>query len=114
MRLYFAGFVEPNTFSQPFVELDQFSINCIDAISALQYYNYKDIRLNDYAQAKSEAGNMNFRQILMQSIAIATGTQNYNPSLVGWRVYYDCSKGLTQGNELTIFNDLGISENVFG
>lgn len=109
----FLGFVEPNTFSQPFVELDQFSINCIDAISALQYYNYKDIRLNDYAQAKSEAGNITFRQILLQSMGIATGTQNYNPSLVGWRVYYDCSKGLTQGNESTIFNDLGISENVF-
>lgn len=111
--IIFLGFVEPNTFSQPFVELDEFSINCIDALSALQYYNYKDIRFNGYTQAKANADNVTFRQILMQSIAIATGTQNYNPSLVGWRLYYDCSKGLTQGNETTIFNDLGVSENVF-
>lgn len=109
----FLGFVEPNTFSQPFVELDEFSINCIDALSALQYYNYKDIRLNGYATAKANADNVTFRQILMQSIAIATGTQNQNPSLVGWRLYHDCSKGLTQGNETTIFDDLGVSENVF-
>lgn len=108
--IIFAGFVEPNTFSQPFVELDEFSINCIDALSALQYYNFKDIRLDDYAQAKSEAGNITFYQIIMQSIAIATGTQNMNPARVGWRVFHDCSKGLTSGSEQTIFNDLGISE----
>lgn len=108
--IIFAGFVEPNTFSQPFVELDEFSINCIDALSALQYYNYKDIRFDDYPQAKSEAGNITFRQILLQSMGIATGTNNMNPSNVGWRIYHDCSKGLTSGNEQSIFNDLGIAE----
>lgn len=107
----FTGYVEPNTFSQPFVSLDEFSINCIDVLSALQYYNYKDIKLNDYDTAKVNAEVVPFHQMLLQSLAIATGTQNINPSRVNWRVYYDCSKGTEYGKERTVFADLGISEN---
>ena len=47
-NVIFNGFVEPNTYSQPYVSLDEFSINCIDALSALQYYNYKDATPNTY------------------------------------------------------------------
>ena len=108
--IIFLGFVEPNTFSQPFVELDEFSINCIDALSALQYYNYKDIRLDGYETAKANATNIDFRTMLLQSIAIATGTQNMASHQVNWRVFYDCSKGLSQGTEYNVFNQCGISE----
>ncbi|HEY9543687.1 hypothetical protein [Prevotella sp.] len=45
----FNGFVEPTTFNQPFVNsIDEFSINCTDSLSTLQYYNYKKTTVKNY------------------------------------------------------------------
>lgn len=47
-KCIYAGFVEPNTFSQPFVNgLDEFTVNTTDALATLQYYNYGDVNLNN-------------------------------------------------------------------
>ena len=36
----FMGYVEPNTFNQPYTSpLDDFTINCVDCIATLSYYN---------------------------------------------------------------------------
>lgn len=107
-NVIFNGFVEPNTYSQPYVSLDEFSINCIDALSALQYYNYKDATPNTYASLKTLSTTVSFKSILLSALSTALGNSNFN-------IYYDCSKGVTEGREETVFDDCGISETyVFG
>ena len=107
-NVIFNGFVEPNTYSQPYVSLDEFSINCIDALSALQYYNYKDATPNTYDGLKLLSGTASFKTMLIGALTTALGNSNFN-------VYYDCSKATTQGREQTVFDDLGISESyIFG
>ena len=102
-KCVFSGYVEPNTFTQPFnVEYDEFSINCTDALATLQYYNYKDITLNNYNTVKSYAVNTSFYDII-QSI--------FNNILeTGADVYYDGSKGLDSTSLNDLFQDLGVSE----
>ena len=108
----FYGFVEPNTFSQPYVELDEFSINCIDVLSALQYYNYKDATISTYGTLKANANTVSFRSLLLNSLGNAL-----QDNISSYMVMYDKSKGLTNTNASlkTIFEDLGISESyLFG
>ena len=107
-NVIFNGFVEPNTYSQPYVSLDEFGINCIDALSALQYYNYKDATPNTYDGLKLTSGTVSFKTILIGALTTALGNGNFN-------VYYDCSKATSEGREQTVFDDCGISETyIFG
>ncbi len=102
----FYGFVEPNTFTQPFVELDEFSINCIDVLSALQYYNYKDATMTTYPTLKANATTVSFRDLMLDSLANAL-----QDNITSYAVLHDRSKGIASGNKLsTLFQDLGISE----
>lgn len=102
----FYGFVEPNTFSQPFVELDEFSINCIDVLSALQYYNYKGIKTVDtYKTQKANAATVTFRDLMLDSLSNAL-----QDDITSYRVLYDRTKGLNGSRISTVFQDLGISE----
>ena len=107
-NVIFNGFVEPNTYSQPYVSLDEFSINCIDALSALQYYNYKDATPNTYDGLKLTSGTVSFKTMLIGALTTALGNSNFN-------VYYDCSKASSEGREQNIFEDCGMSESyIFG
>ena len=103
----YAGFVEPNTFSQPFANgLEEFTINTTDALTTLQYYYY--CNLKDYQQAKKDASVKTFKEMLdkmlddILNIDIVEGT--------GGCVYYDLSKGIAKGKESTIFSDCSMSE----
>ena len=105
----YAGFVEPNTFSQPFANgLEEFTINTTDALTTLQYYNYGDVTLKTYLKAKKDAKVKTFKDMLDQmlgdilDIDIVNGTSGV--------IYYDLSKGITKGKESTIFNDCSMSE----
>lgn len=101
----FAGYVEPNSFSQPFARgLDEFTINCVDTLSVLQYANYSNTTVSTYDTNKANAGVVPFIDIINNIIADATMTRYYN-------IYYDCSKGLKSGNEASVFSDLSIAEN---
>ncbi len=102
----FYGFVEPNTFSQPFVELDEFSINCIDVLSALQYYNYKNIKTIDtYNTQKSNAAIVSFRDLMMDSLGNALQS-----NISSYPILYDRSKGLAMTSTHSVFQYIGISE----
>ena len=109
-EVVFAGYVEPNTFNQPFAKpLEEFTINATDALSTLQYYKYKNCTLNNYDTIKTMVGTVSFKDILeemfddiMDDLDISG---SYTPLLI-----YDCSKGVEQGDERTIFSDLAISD----
>lgn len=96
----FYGFVDPNTFSQPYTSpLDDFEINCIDVLSTLQYYNYKNITVNNFDEMKQAATNVSFKSII-------DGMFNN----LGLTIYYDNSKGISSNRTANIFSDLQISE----
>lgn len=100
----FYGFVDPNTFSQPFTNpLDVFSINCIDCLSTLQYYNYKNSTIRNYSDKKQTATTISFMDII---------TNMFDNTIKKGNIYYDTSKGKTSGRLNTVFEDLGIAENV--
>lgn len=98
----FSGFVDPNTFNQPYVNrYDEFQINCIDYLSTLQYYNYKNTTIRDYASKKETADNVTLLSIINQML----------PS--GSTVFYDQSKGIESGRTKYLFNDISVSELIF-
>ena len=110
-KCVFAGFVEPGTFSQPFnYEVDEFSINCTDALSTLQYYNYDNVEntQTSYNAKKNSAANKTFLELLsgmltpIRSLDIS-GSHTSD-------VLYDESKAISQLRTDTVFSDLGISE----
>lgn len=94
----FWGYVDPNTFNQPFIGLDEFSITAIDYLSTLQYYNYKNLTVSTYQSYKETADIVTFKEILNDIL----------PS--GKNVIYDLSKGINSTRLANVFNDLSISE----
>ena len=104
----FAGYVEPATFSQPFnSNVDEFTLNCTDFLSTLQYTSYKNIVPLNYRQAVQEAGSTSFMEVLGR-IFETRGLNLYNNKKP--RLLYDQSKGTAKGKEGTVFEELSISE----
>lgn len=115
----FAGFIEPQTYSQPYnEELDELEVNCIDALSALQYAKYKNIGAPGvlYAVVKSEAVQRSFRDIVLEIMDGVTAGLD----IVGGkaaRYLYDRSKAVDSGQaedrSSHIFDRLAVSELLF-
>lgn len=104
----FAGYVEPATFSQPFnSNVDEFTLNCTDFLSTLQYTSYKNIVPLNYRQAVQEAGSTSFKQVIDGMFDTRGLNLNNNQKP---RLLYDQSKGTAMGKEGTVFEELSISE----
>lgn len=104
----FAGYVEPATFSQPFnSSVDEFTLNCTDFLSTLQYTSYKNIVPLNYRQAVQEAGSTSFMEVLGRIFDTRGLNLNNNQKP---RLLYDQSKGTAKGKEGTVFEELSISE----
>jgi hypothetical protein len=108
----FAGFAEPTSFNQPYADVyDSFTINCTDAISTLQYYNYNNTTVDSYEYNKANADKKSFRSLLntmfeeLLSLDIVNGTKS--------KILYDKSRGLSADTVLNVFDNLGISESMF-
>lgn len=105
----FAGYVEPNAYNQPFaLAVDGFTLNCVDALSTLEYYNYKNALPNTFDYIRQNSGVVSFKDMLQDIFALFDTLDIDGNHTI--RLLYDKSKGLTHGNENTIFNDLGMSE----
>ena len=104
----FAGYVEPATFSQPFnSSVDEFTLNCTDFLSTLQYTSYRNIVPLNYRQAVQEAGSTSFMEVLGRIFDTRGLNLNNNQKP---RLLYDQSKGTAKGKESTVFEELSISE----
>lgn len=105
----FAGFIDPQTYSQGFNEAeDELEINCIDALSAMQFFRYRDIGMKgvDYDTVKQEEGQLTFRELLDMCLGKVTA------GLPVGRVWYDGSRRLP-GHTGDIFSGLSISGLLF-
>lgn len=97
--IIFSGYLEPNTFSQGYsLPLEEFTLNCTDYLSTLQYLNYNNATINNYDALKSTASNKSFYNILQELFG-------------GQSIWYDKSKAKSPGRETTLFQDLGVNEN---
>lgn len=109
----FAGYVVPQSYSQPFAKVyDELEINCIDAISAMQYFRYRDIGSFgvDYAYVKASSGMRTFRSLLEDVLASVTRDLDLG-GFSRSRILYDGSVTLDTGNP--VFGDLSLPELLF-
>lgn len=113
----FAGFIEPQTLSQPYNDRwDELELNCIDALSALQYSKYKNVGALGviYAFVKAEAAQRSFYDIATEILQGVTegldilGNQNI-------KFWYDGSKAVDAqtANRYQVFKQLSISDLLF-
>lgn len=113
----FAGFIEPQTLSQPYNNRwDELELNCIDALSALQYSKYKNVGALGviYAFVKAEATQRSFYDIATEILQGVTegldilGNQNI-------KFWYDGSKAVDAqtANRYQVFKQLSISDLLF-
>lgn len=113
----FAGFIEPQTLSQPYNDRwDELELNCIDALSALQYSKYKNVGALGviYAFVKAEAAQRSFYDIATEILQGVTegldilGNQNI-------KFWYDGSKTVDAqtANRYQVFKQLSISDLLF-
>ena len=113
----FAGFIEPQTLSQPYNDRwDELELNCIDALSALQYSKYKNVGALGviYAFVKAEAAQRSFYDIATDILQGVTegldilGDQNI-------KFWYDGSKAVDAqtANRYQVFKQLSISDLLF-
>ena len=113
----FAGFIEPQTFSQPYNDRwDELELNCIDALSALQYSKYKNVGALGviYAFVKAEAAQRSFYDIATEILQGVTGGLDIlgNQNIKFW---YDGSKAVDAqtANRYQVFRQLSISDLLF-
>lgn len=113
----FAGFIEPQTLSQPYNNRwDELELNCIDALSALQYSKYKNVGALGviYTFVKAEAAQRSFYDIATEILQGITeeldilGNQNI-------KFWYDGSKAVDAqtANRYQVFRQLSISDLLF-
>lgn len=113
----FAGFIEPQTLSQPYNDRwDELELNCIDALSALQYSKYKNVGALGviYTLVKAEAAQRSFYDIATEILQGVTegldilGNQNI-------KFWYDGSKAVDAqtANRYQVFKQLSISDLLF-
>ncbi len=116
-KCVFAGFIEPQTFSQSYNERwDEMSLNCIDALSALQYSKYKNIGSSGviYSVVKAEAKQRSFYDILLETMnGVTSALDIVNGGSATF--LYDGSKAVDAqtANRYKIFSQLSISELLF-
>lgn len=105
----FAGFVEPNTYSQDYVNSeDDLDINCVDALSAMQYIQFRNVgNGTKYTDACVNAKSSTFWELLKEALSAGTG------GLEGYTVLYDGSKSLSGKSPSTVFTDLSAAELAF-
>lgn len=113
----FAGFIEPQTLSQPYNDRwDELELNCIDALSALQYSKYKNVGALGvvYALVKAEASQRSFYDIATEILKCVTDGLDIlgNHNIKFW---YDGSKAVDAqtANRYQVFKHLSISDLLF-
>ena len=115
-KCIFAGFVEPQTYSQGYNEVyDELEISCIDVLSVLQYSKYRDVGSLGvlYEVVKANAEQRVFGDIIGDILNGACASIDITGT-GGVQYFYDGSKAVTaNANRYGIFTQLAISELLF-
>lgn len=114
----FAGYVEPQAFSQGYNEdLDEVELTCIDCLAALEYSNYQDIGSLgvSYSAIKAKAGQRTFLSLLQEAIRNVTEKLDIVGESESLPIYFDGSKAVEKGAAMrrSLLDDIGINELLF-
>lgn len=105
----FCGYLEPMAFSQDFAtEWCDLELSAIDALSALQYINYRNIGAAgvSYDDIKATAAQRTFYDYLTDALDCVAHDSQY-------RILYDGSRRLSAGSDTDIFRGLCLNELLF-
>ena len=115
-RCVFAGFIEPLAYSQPFNEyLDEIELNCIDALSALQYSKYRDVGALGvlYEIVKAKAAQRTLLELVTQALDSVAGTIDITGGHTV-EYLYDGSKAVSdKAARYGVFEDVKVNELLF-
>lgn len=112
----FMGYVEPNSFNQPYTSpLDEFTINCVDCLATLSYYNYSYAKLSNYKDKKASASTVTFKQLITDALEPFKELAMLQTVMVNPNVYVMDIKGTTASRKAMLYDDLSVSElNFYG
>jgi len=104
-RCVFSGYVEPQSYSQPFNDVEELlELHCIDVLTALEYRLYGDVGSSgvNYAALRSGAQNVSMLSLLKSCLGD------------GAVIWYDGSvRSSRDGSPYGVFAELGVSELLF-
>lgn len=112
----FMGYVEPNSFNQPYTSpLDEFTINCVDCLATLSYYNYSNTKLSNYKDKKALASTVTFKQLITDALEPFKELATLQTIMVSPNIYVMDIKGTTANRKAMLYDDLSVSElNFYG
>lgn len=112
----FMGYVEPNSFNQPYTSpLDEFTINCVDCLATLSYYNYSYAKLSNYKDKKASASTVTFKQLITDALEPFKELATLQTIMVNPNIYVMDIKGTTANRKAMLYDDLSVSElNFYG
>lgn len=113
----FAGFIEPQTYSQGFNDLyDRIELSCIDVVTALSYRSYKDVAAPklSYGEAKIESRQRTFRELIILILSFFIKNLDINNN-ANFSILYDGSKAIDDKveNAHSIFSQLSLFDLLF-
>lgn len=114
--IQFMGYVEPNSFNQPYTSpLDEFTINCVDCLATLSYYNYSNTKLSNYKDKKASASTVTFKQLITDALEPFKELATLQTIMVSPNIYVMDIKGTTANRKAMLYDDLSVSElNFYG
>lgn len=112
LELVFAGFIDPNQYNQTWAfPHDELSINCLDSLSTLEYFNYENLRNDSQYQAyKQQSDNVSPKTIIQYILLTNLGILDFVNNIQS-KVYWDKSKSLLDGSD--IMENMMVSELLF-
>lgn len=112
----FMGYVEPNSFNQPYTSpLDEFTINCVDCLATLSYYNYSYAKLSNYKDKKASASTVTFKQLITDALEPFKELATLQTIMVNPKIYIMDIKGTTANRKAMLYDDMSVSElNFYG
>lgn len=116
-KCVFAGFIEPQTYSQGYNELlDEVELNCVDVLTALQYSKYKEIGSAgvEYSAVKAGAGQVTLKDLVTGLLGTASSGLAISRGATA-HLYYDGSKGLSASDATywSVWTGIAIEELLF-
>ena len=102
--LLFKGYVEPRAYTQEFSdETNGVTLNCVDGLTAMQYYPFRNVRTHgDYLKAMESSKMSSMQSLLLECLS---------SSCSGIPVYYDQSKKYVGAS--VIFDALYVNESIY-
>lgn len=112
LELIYAGFVDPEQYNQSYAfPHDELTINCIDALSTLEYYKYHNIKNNTIHQAYLQTADLTTtKEILNYELRTNLGTLDFVNNIAS-KIYWDQSKCLLDNGD--IMENMQFSELLF-